>query len=334
MRVGRRCASSAQLGAAKPRVHAVSARAHAASAPPNNGVVAARQEAPPGTWKGADTPGVWNEDRKKYSQQFAVRGYEVSPNQKASMVTMTNLLQEIAANHAVGMWGRGDKGFAGLPDAPDIVFVMTRLQVRMHAYPRWGAALGVTTYFADEGRLSARRDWTVGDAATGAPLGVATSNWVNINMATRRLTKLPDDIRAQLLTHAVPKDTVVLPASECKRKLPELDEASASTGSTQIARRSDMDMNGHINNVVYVAWALEAVPADLYDDAGCWSLYEIEADYKSECTAGETVCSVVQELQPGAGGQRIFLHSLRRVDTESGKVTELVRARTTWVAGP
>jgi len=32
----------------------------------------------------------------------------------------------------------------------------------------------------------------------------------------------------------------------------------------QVARRSDMDMNGHINNVTYLGWALETVPADVY----------------------------------------------------------------------
>lgn len=32
----------------------------------------------------------------------------------------------------------------------------------------------------------------------------------------------------------------------------------------QVARRSDVDMNGHINNVTYIAWALETVPCDVY----------------------------------------------------------------------
>lgn len=32
----------------------------------------------------------------------------------------------------------------------------------------------------------------------------------------------------------------------------------------QVARRSDVDMNGHINNVTYLAWALETVPRDVY----------------------------------------------------------------------
>ena len=47
------------------------------------------------------------------------------------------LCQELAANHAVGMWGRAEKGFAGMPNAPHIIFVMTRLQIRMWQYPKW-----------------------------------------------------------------------------------------------------------------------------------------------------------------------------------------------------
>ncbi len=35
----------------------------------------------------------------------------------------------------------------------------------------------------------------------------------------------------------------------------------------QVARRSDMDMNGHINNVTYLAWTLESMPEDVY--LGC-----------------------------------------------------------------
>ena len=53
----------------------------------------------------------------------------------------------------------------------------------------------------------------------------------------------------------------------------------------QVARRSDMDMNGHINNVTYLGWALETVPPKVADSstlfqvppqehpALAWSLY-------------------------------------------------------------
>ncbi len=35
------------------------------------------------------------------------------------------------------MWGRTDNGFANLPMAADLIFVMTRMQLRMYEYPKW-----------------------------------------------------------------------------------------------------------------------------------------------------------------------------------------------------
>jgi hypothetical protein len=35
------------------------------------------------------------------------------------------------------MWGRTDEGFASLPSMKDVLFVMTRLQIRMDEYPKW-----------------------------------------------------------------------------------------------------------------------------------------------------------------------------------------------------
>lgn len=35
----------------------------------------------------------------------------------------------------------------------------------------------------------------------------------------------------------------------------------------QVARRSDMDMNGHVNNTVFLGMLMEAVPQDIHD--GC-----------------------------------------------------------------
>lgn len=32
-----------------------------------------------------------------------------------------------------------------------------------------------------------------------------------------------------------------------------------------MARRSDVDMNGHINNVTFLAWAIETMPNDIYE---------------------------------------------------------------------
>ena len=45
-------------------------------------------------------------------------------------------------------------------------------------------------------------------------------------------------------------------------------------GPPQVARRSDMDMNGHINNVTYLGWALETIPEDV---ANNYNLHQVWA---------------------------------------------------------
>ena len=49
-----------------------------------------------------------------------------------------------------------------------------------------------------------------------------------------------------------------------KQRLPELLLPAEIEGPKQGARRSDIDMNGHINNVTYLGWALETVPMDTF----------------------------------------------------------------------
>lgn len=285
----------------------------------------------PGTATAAFLPG-----KRSFKEEYRIRGYEVSPDQRATIVTIANLLQEVAGNHAVGMWGRSDEGFASLPVLKDYLFVMTRLQIRMYTYPKWGDVVSVETYFTEEGRLAFRREWRITDVATGELLGAATSTWVTINTATRRLAKLPEDVRKRFLRFGPSGDVQILPVEETRKKLPDMELPGEIQAPVQVARRSDMDMNGHINNVTYLAWTLESMPEDVY--LGC-KLKELEVDFKAECQAGNTIHAHSSPLPPGDGdagaangnghcATRQYLHVLQRCDGDA--CAELVRARSTW----
>lgn len=49
------------------------------------------------------------------------------------------LLQEVAGNHAVALWGRTDAGYATDPLMVErhLIFAVTRMQIRMDSYPKW-----------------------------------------------------------------------------------------------------------------------------------------------------------------------------------------------------
>lgn len=251
---------------------------------------------------------------------------------------MANLLQEVASNHAVAMWGRSSEGFATDPQLAELglIFVMTRMQIQMDRYPRWGDVVDFETWFQEAGKLGAQRDWLMRDKLTGSVLGRATSTWVMINMHTRRLCKMPDEVRLRCNWYQLQPPANAIQTEYTRLKLPEVDPTVAVAGPSQVARKSDTDMNGHINNVTYLAWALETVPSEVHD--GC-HLYQVEIDYKAECHSGEVISSFGQRSQTpnvlaanGAGPDALaFLHTLKR--SEGQKETELVRARTTWRAG-
>lgn len=51
--------------------------------------------------------------------------------------SMCVLTQEVGANHGVSTWGRSASGLAAMPGLEHLVFVATRMQIRMDAYPSW-----------------------------------------------------------------------------------------------------------------------------------------------------------------------------------------------------
>lgn len=65
--------------------------------------------------------------------------------------------------------------------------------------------------------------------------------------------------------HPHPPGRYVLPQKDTRLKLPDFELPAAYEGPLQVARRSDMDPNGHINNTTYLAWALETLPQEVLD---------------------------------------------------------------------
>lgn len=104
----------------------------------------------------------FEENSTVFVEEFRIRGNEAGPDQRANIITIANLLQvrnhddgaslfvlesgcslygvtmqEIGGNHGVAMWGRASSGFAAMPGMDHLIFVATRMQIRMVAYPNW-----------------------------------------------------------------------------------------------------------------------------------------------------------------------------------------------------
>ena len=238
------------------------------------------------------------------SYDFPVRTYECGPNGAAFLPAICNYLQEAASLNAESLgFSRTDFAAAGT----DLTWVLTRLRVQMTRYPRWEEQARVVTWPRGGRRIVAWRDFSVQDAS-GAQLGVATSEWMIIDLANRHIAPVPEAVFACANTVRTP----VLGENPFTKLRWDCREVAGAERFK--AKRGDIDLNGHVNNVHYVEWLLEAVPAT----AGVCT--DLEITFKSETFAGDEVLSEAVETEPG-----VYAHRLSAPDGR-----DHVLARTIW----
>ena len=211
-------------------------------------------------------------EKGRYS--FKVRSYECGPDGRATLPTICNLLQETASLHAASFgFGKGDFAAAG----ENISWVLTRMVVKMNRYPIWEDELTVETFPRGGRKIVAWRDFEIHDAK-GQTLGVASSEWMIIDLATRKIHAIPEKVFAA----NDPKNTPVLGLEPfAKFRFPEIADSEVRDVRTFTAMKSQIDLNGHVNNVHYINWMLEPC------ESRCPA--EMEVVFRSETFAGDEV---------------------------------------------
>ena len=71
-----------------------------------------------------------------FAEQFRVRGSEVGFDQRMTTAAIIGHIIECAGDHAVTLWGRSESGFATAEEMGSLIFVMTRLSLKMKRYGR------------------------------------------------------------------------------------------------------------------------------------------------------------------------------------------------------
>ncbi|KAE7998787.1 hypothetical protein FH972_003296 [Carpinus fangiana] len=259
-----------------------------------------------------------------FRQNFSIRSYEIGADRTASIETLMNHLQESALNHVKGAGLLGD-GFGSTPEMckKNLIWVVTRMQVVVDRYPTWGDVVEVDTWVSPSGKNGMRRDWLLRDYKTGEILTRASSVWVMMNKKTRRLSKIPDEVRGEIEPYFMNSPPVV---EEDSRKLQKLDDNTADYVRTGLSPRwGDLDVNQHVNNVKYIGWILESAPLPILESH---ELSSMTLEYRRECGRD----SVLQSLTAVNGvGNLMNLadiecqHLLRLEDG-----AEIVRGRTLW----
>lgn len=219
-----------------------------------------------------------------YEDAYRVRVYEADNAGRITPISLFNYLQETAGEAARSL-GRGHTELR----ARALAWFLNRFHLCITRYPRIGETVRVRTWpFKMERHASIREFEVLGE--DDRPFARATSQWVLINLQSRRLTRVPEDIRESypVVDRRMVEDRFL--------RLPMPGEASFEM--TFRVRLSDLDVNQHANSASYIDWCLEAVPEETH------RLYvplEFEINYLREASVRESL-GVRSELLPAEEG--------------------------------
>ncbi|KAL3631731.1 hypothetical protein CASFOL_024715 [Castilleja foliolosa] len=269
--------------------------------------------------------GRFVDNRFVYRQSFVIRSYEIGPDKTATMETLMNLLQETALNH-VGSAGVAGNGFGATREMSirKLIWVVTRIHVQVDKYSSWGDVVEIDTWVDAAGKNGMRRDWIIRDYNTKQIITRATSTWVIMNRETRRLSKIPDEVKNEVEPFYLNRAAIATENTD-RDKIEKLNDETAQIIKAGLAPRwSDMDANQHVNNVKYIGWLLESVPIKVLEE---YNMTRMTLEYRRECRQSNLLESLTSmKAKTGKEEDLECTHLLRMENDEA----EIVRARSVW----
>ncbi len=208
-----------------------------------------------------------------FSKEFTIASYELDPRGEARLTTMANYFQEVAYHHANQL----GFGYNQMKERRTL-WMLSRMKIRMLKLPVWNDTTVVETWPSGIDKLFALRDFRVTDIS-GELLGVATTCWLIVDMNTHR------PIRPGVELERFSKIVFGDPVFESNLEKIVVPDAHGFLGKHKVVF-SDVDIVGHVNNVKYMEWSIDAVmPAGLTDRA----IGEFEINFLHEALMGNHV---------------------------------------------
>ena len=183
----------------------------------------------------------------EHAASYKVRVADAGADGFLKLPSLLQMLQEAATEHAE-ILGVDFKTLKTL----ELGWALSKISVEIEKLPKWGERVGIKTWASDRDRIATYREFEAFSSG-GAPLFTARSQWLLFDFRSRRLARM-DRIG----------DFARIPGrranSEDFSERPKAPSPEAPHAISRDAGICDIDLNGHVNNSVYMAWALDALP--------------------------------------------------------------------------
>lgn len=176
---------------------------------------------------------------------YKVRISDADKNGTLKCNGLLQMLQEAATEHAT-ILGVDFKALKPL----NLGWAVSKFVINITRLPQWGERINVTTWASDKDKVATYREFVVTDSS-GIELVSARSQWVLFDTRERKIARMGKIQDWSRLEKKYANTSEFLPL-----KPPENVVSSAVCA----ARNDDIDLNGHVNNAVYLIWVIESLP--------------------------------------------------------------------------
>ena len=186
-----------------------------------------------------------------FSNSFKIGLSNITYNNYVSNKGFLSLLQDVAEMHSSSI------GY-GITDIKRTKYSWALLnwKVKFISRPKYGDTITINTWSRYSTKLYSYRDFEVLNS-NGEIIAIATSKWILIDIEKNKVARIEES----LINKYLPENKSVFNIVD----LPKLEQPQNYTYSTNYSiRKSDIDINNHVNNLCYLDIATEAFPDDSY----------------------------------------------------------------------
>ncbi len=207
-----------------------------------------------------------------FEKNYIVGNRDVGKTNKATNKAILKYLENIACCHS------DEVGYGiNTIDETKVVWILLDWKFKVIERPIYGQTIKVKTWSRKMEKCYAYRDFEVYDENDNI-IAIATTKWVLLDAVTRKIQRIPEKI---VLKYNQETEKHVFEEEIEKIREPENEEKSIELKT----RRTDIDINNHVNNLNYLDFALEVLPEEIYNQ----DLKNIRITYRHQTEPGETV---------------------------------------------
>jgi acyl-ACP thioesterase len=241
-----------------------------------------------------------------WQETLPVRFGAIDRSDTLTLDSVFQFFQEAAICHAENLGvGREDMARTGQ------VWILSRISVQIDRRPNYREVITVRSWPRGWEKLFAIRDYDI-RGKDGVPAVSARSGWIILDIEKRR------PLRPQSVMDSLPKNEGADALTWGPIGLEERGNLQ-KTGERK-ALYTDVDYNGHVNNVSYIQWIEDALDPQILEKA---KRMRFDINYLNEILSGETIEILSAPVEDDSGASAFAFEGRKSENSQPAFRSEL-----------